>query len=580
MKVATGSGNEKLNINGSVQIHSLGGTNGKVRLCSDSNGKLIRGSSPTSCLGSGTSSVTLPSCGTTASTCSSGSVSELADTDTQSKWECKGNSTSGGDLTVSCSGSIEQPVSSNIALGSAQCKYHNCNDNAVCGVDLPISISNPPSGYTVAIANQFSNGARVSLSTTSKNTLTYTEDGGFGTVSFDLQLKDSSGKVVSISQQSMNHGSYWQFLNSCLSTTSNYYFMRTCTGYNGGIQQDRVIKTDKTFNIGSSNGTSLSIYGTRYFPYSSTTKLQYDNNAGDFDSYDATGDTTYVGCSTTTTGESGGYDSSGGTTSYCGTDLYKSGSSCISVGNGYYSPNDNDNRYSCSTKPSNSYYNSDGNGGNACSWSCSSGYYKSGNSCIAYNPGGGGYGSSGTTYSGTWQTTSAPTCSTSCGQSATTKYGSVYCSTYNNTDCNPSTKPSTPSRYCSATSVCAPTYSGTWVQTQPSSCSTSCGQSATWKYGTVYCSGGTCNLNTKPSALSRYCSATSACAPTYSGTWQNYGWGSCSNSCGYGTQSRYVYCSGGTCDPNTKPVTSQSCYSSSGCGGYGSSGGSYPKGAL
>ncbi|GAB5388538.1 MAG: hypothetical protein Alpg2KO_15060 [Alphaproteobacteria bacterium] len=70
----------------------------------------------------------------------------------------------------------------------------------------------------------------------------------------------------------------------------------------------------------------------------------------------------------------------------CTTDRYKSGSSCLAVGTGYYSPNNNNTRYSCSNKPSNSGYTSDGNGSNSCSWSCNSGYTQSGSSCVQNNP--------------------------------------------------------------------------------------------------------------------------------------------------------------------------------------------------
>ena len=59
----------------------------------------------------------------------------------------------------------------------------------------------------------------------------------------------------------------------------------------------------------------------------------------------------------------------------------------------------------------------------------------------------------------------------------------------------------------------APTYPGTWQTSSAPSCSTSCGQSGAWKYGSVYCSGGTCDPNTKPSTPSNYCSATSSCEP-------------------------------------------------------------------
>ena len=71
----------------------------------------------------------------------------------------------------------------------------------------------------------------------------------------------------------------------------------------------------------------------------------------------------------------------------CNTDYYKSGNSCAAVGTGYYSPNRNNSRSSCTTKPSNSAYTSDGNGSNNCSWACNTDYYKSGNSCAAVGTG-------------------------------------------------------------------------------------------------------------------------------------------------------------------------------------------------
>ncbi len=79
------------------------------------------------------------------------------------------------------------------------------------------------------------------------------------------------------------------------------------------------------------------------------------------------------------------YTSSGGGSNncpwLCNTDYYKNGNSCSYVGIGYYSPNLNNNIYSCTNKPSNSFYTSAGNGTNNCSWSCNSGYVKDGGIC-------------------------------------------------------------------------------------------------------------------------------------------------------------------------------------------------------
>jgi len=104
--------NGQLNVAGSVQVESLSGTNGITRLCSSPNGKLVRGTSQGTCTGTGSrTSVTLPKCGSTVNTCSSGTVSQLADTDTQSKWDCKGDSIGTFDAnvsTVSCVTAFEQ----------------------------------------------------------------------------------------------------------------------------------------------------------------------------------------------------------------------------------------------------------------------------------------------------------------------------------------------------------------------------------------------------------------------------------------------------------------------------------------
>lgn len=69
--------------------------------------------------------------------------------------------------------------------------------------------------------------------------------------------------------------------------------------------------------------------------------------------------------------------------SCCGTDYYRSGTSCVHVGTGFYAPANDENRYSCSNKPANSSYTGAGNGGNSCGWSCDSGYTQSGGSCVA-----------------------------------------------------------------------------------------------------------------------------------------------------------------------------------------------------
>ena len=105
-----------------------------------------------------------------------------------------------------------------------------------------------------------------------------------------------------------------------------------------------------------------------------------------------------------------------------------------------------------------------------------------------------------------WVVTQARGCPSGCGNSARNFSGSVRCSTGDENDCDPNTKPATPTWSCGKTADC-PTYTGTWVQ---GSCSTTCGQSNRYETVSVSCSGGNCNPSTKPST-SRWCSATRNC---------------------------------------------------------------------
>jgi hypothetical protein len=84
--------------------------------------------------------------------------------------------------------------------------------------------------------------------------------------------------------------------------------------------------------------------------------------------------------------------------------------------------------------------------------------------------------------------------------------------------CGGSCSASTPSD-----SLCAPVYTGTWIKGTAPTCSTACGLSSSTKYGSVTCSNSDCDPSTKPSANSRFCSATAACILTCSGPFGNEG---------------------------------------------------------
>lgn len=163
------------------------------------------------------------------------------------------------------------------------------------------------------------------------------------------------------------------------------------------------------------------------------------------------------------------------------------------------------------------------------------------------------------TYS--WHTGTWGTCSKTCGSGTQTR--TVQCRDNSGTPVSDSMctgiKPAT-SQACS-TQAC-PTYS--WNTGNWGTCSKTCGSGTQTR--TVTCrdgSGGTVSdsycAGTKPST-SQSCN-THACP-----TWNSGEWGSCSATCGSGTQTRTVTCrdhTGGTVSDSlctgTKPVTSQSC---------------------
>ena len=150
-----------------------------------------------------------------------------------------------------------------------------------------------------------------------------------------------------------------------------------------------------------------------------------------------------------------------------------------------------------------------------------------------------------------WVVTQARSCPSRniCGLPRQTFSGSVSCSTGDDADCDPNTKPATPTWSCGKTRNC--TSGPYWFPNCPSYVG--------YDGGYIY---GSCVHDSCTGTNPKYCSAVT---PTYTGTWQTGNWGSCSNSCGNGEQTRDVTCPSGNCDPNAKPPEKQNCSDNSGC---------------
>ena len=163
-----------------------------------------------------------------------------------------------------------------------------------------------------------------------------------------------------------------------------------------------------------------------------------------------------------------------------------SGTSCVAVGTGYYSPAINNTRTACTNKPANSVYTSDGNGTNNCSWSCAAGYYLSGSICSACPI---------DTYRTTSGATSVSQClgcsigqysvigSSSCSSCTNKPANSTYTSDGNGTNncswtCNPgyykngTSCPAPSSGYCSSLNGSTCSGTGVYGATYQVSCST------------------------------------------------------------------------------------------------------------
>jgi hypothetical protein len=221
----------------------------------------------------------------------------------------------------------------------------------------------------------------------------------------------------------------------------------------------------------------------------------------------------------------------------CGTDMWSNGSTCQSVGNGFYSENDSNLRAACSNGPSSNFaYTSPGWGGNTCSRSCNSGYYPSGNSCLAH------------TYTAVLG--SRGTCSAVCWWGTQTR--SVSCrrdydsAIVDNSYCwNPASSQSCNTQACTYTAIL-----GSW-----STCSATC-----W-WGTQTRSV-SCRRDWDSATVSNsYCwnpASSQSCNTQACGT-RNVG---CRSECNGSSQTRSVTCSlwsDSLCNISAKPATSQSC---------------------
>jgi len=108
-----------------------------------------------------------------------------------------------------------EPVPS-ITLGTATCRSGNCNDNATCGVHLPVNVYNAPVGYDVVMSTIFPIDATATYNQADGYVI-YTEDNASASMQIKMDLYDTPGGTLlaSTGYQTITHQSYWSMLPAC-----------------------------------------------------------------------------------------------------------------------------------------------------------------------------------------------------------------------------------------------------------------------------------------------------------------------------------------------------------------------------
>jgi hypothetical protein len=101
-----------------------------------------------------------------------------------------------------------------IYISAANCiSRGGCNDNSLCAVQMPVTITNAPVGYYV---ESFINSSSDATASYVSPYVLYTENNGLGSVTITLNLYDYyGGTVIATTTQTLSHNSSYPFLPSC-----------------------------------------------------------------------------------------------------------------------------------------------------------------------------------------------------------------------------------------------------------------------------------------------------------------------------------------------------------------------------
>jgi hypothetical protein len=125
----------------------------------------------------------------------------------------------GGITTTTSSTSTTTTTSApaaSVTLSTATCRSGNCNDNATCGVRLPVTAYNAPVGYYIEMIVEASAGASITYSQ-GQGYAVYTEQNALATLEVRFNLYNTFGGTLlaTTGTQYLSHQSYWPMLTPC-----------------------------------------------------------------------------------------------------------------------------------------------------------------------------------------------------------------------------------------------------------------------------------------------------------------------------------------------------------------------------
>jgi hypothetical protein len=131
-----------------------------------------------------------------------------------------------GNITVEYYGVCDEPTEYYISLGQAECrKVGTCNDNAYCGVKIPV-LTNSPAGTAVEMIINDSADSLVTLEYENPNWYVYYNEFNAVTSFANITLNlINGGSNIGTTTSTISHNASWSYLQNCGPSCTRYLFV-------------------------------------------------------------------------------------------------------------------------------------------------------------------------------------------------------------------------------------------------------------------------------------------------------------------------------------------------------------------